>query len=163
MRWHAAGTSLCMILAGIGFGLWIATGAVVPALIGGAWVFVGVLVDAGEPRPGDPYTVKRAKKVRQLPLAPPPPPAKTPGVENIGRPAPVRVEHYRGPRGGQGVRVLPDPTFTEARELLRAFVDWFREHDGKADDFGRLNVVANAERFLGIDYNPLPGEPDERY
>lgn len=32
--------------------------------------------------------------------------------------------------------------------LLCEFVDWFARNDGKADDFGRLRFVAEAEDLL---------------
>ncbi len=38
-----------------------------------------------------------------------------------------------------------------AASILRDMVQWFREHDGRADDFGRLRFVAWAEDW-----------PDER-
>lgn len=40
---------------------------------------------------------------------------------------------------------------SEAREIIKSFVEWFREHDGKAGDFGRLYEVIRAEEFLGDD------------
>lgn len=38
----------------------------------------------------------------------------------------------------------------ELRAIVQEMVDWFGEHDGKADDFGRLRFVARANDNLDI-------------
>jgi len=34
--------------------------------------------------------------------------------------------------------------------VLECMVKWFDEHDGKADDFGRLHIVADAQAALEL-------------
>lgn len=48
-------------------------------------------------------------------------------------------------RPGDPPRVPPD---ADAATLLAAFVDWFEEHDGRADDFGELTIVKQARKLL---------------
>jgi hypothetical protein len=37
---------------------------------------------------------------------------------------------------------------TEGPKVLRRMVEWYEEHDGRADDFGRLRIVIDAQRAL---------------
>lgn len=45
---------------------------------------------------------------------------------------------------------------SDARTVIGDFVEWFRQHDGKADDFGRLFEVIRAEKFLAKHPAPEP-------
>lgn len=55
---------------------------------------------------------------------------------------------------GEGVVLPLKIVFSPAMEelapaaILRDMVDWFDEHDGRADDLGRLTFVARAQEFL---------------
>jgi hypothetical protein len=40
------------------------------------------------------------------------------------------------------------PEDATATVLLASFLDWFEEHDGRADDFGELRIVKQARKLL---------------
>lgn len=37
----------------------------------------------------------------------------------------------------------------QGRKVLERMIEYYNEHDAKADDFGRLRIVIDAERALG--------------